>query len=156
MGHDNQHNDPLSDECVFELCTFIDQMNFGNVYRPGCNCAARPTLAYTHAVMFTSNDRWPIFTSTQAAIGSASYELRLLMYLPTRLELRRNAAPRDDKSTRFTSNSPDRGIRSRPDRLRPGAQPSLFTRAKREPRTPIRVISSPAVDAFTSSLTHVG
>jgi hypothetical protein len=42
----------------------------------------------------------------------------------------------------------------RPGRLRPGAQPSLFTRAKCEPRTLFRVISSSTVDAFTSGLTH--
>jgi hypothetical protein len=44
--------------------------------------------------------------------------------------------------------------RRRPGRLRPGAQPSLFTRAKCEPRTPLRVISSPTVGAFTSGLTQ--
>jgi hypothetical protein len=77
-------------------------MNFGNVYRPGWNCAARPALASTHAVMFTSNDRWPIFTPAQATIGSAPCELRLSMCLPVRLELRRNATPRDGESTRFT------------------------------------------------------
>jgi hypothetical protein len=71
-------------------------MNFRIVYRPGWNCAARPTLVDTHVVMFTSNDHWPIFTPTQAAIGNAPCELRLSMCLPVRLELRCNAASRDD------------------------------------------------------------
>jgi hypothetical protein len=68
-------------------------------HRGGWNCAVRPALAGTHAVMLTSNDRWPIFTPTQAAIGNVPCELRLSMCLPTRLELRRNAAPRDGEST---------------------------------------------------------
>jgi hypothetical protein len=122
-------------------------------HRGGWNCAVRPALAGTHAVMLTSNDRWPIFTPTQAAIGNAPCELRLSMCLPTRLELRRYAAPRDGESTSFTSNG--HWPTSRPGRLRPGAQPSLFTRAKCEPRTPFQVISSPTVGAFTSGLTHV-
>jgi hypothetical protein len=115
--------------------------------------------------------------SGQATIDNAPCELQLSMCLPTGWNC--VATPRRTTASRhgLPPATISRQGRRRPDRQqagtqasqakprlrsgsfhrgqRPGAQPSLFTRAICKPRTPFRVISSSTVEASTYGLTHV-